>query len=154
MVPAAPVRFSITTDWPSVRFIRSASTRPSVSVGPPAGNGTTITIGRDGYDCENASRGTIGIAAAAAARPKTLRRMSDIEIPPVSLAREPHRPLNARGLFLACGFLRPPRARPLPLNVRKLGRFRRQLCQQNYTNRAAAWRGCRDVVKWRSEERR
>jgi len=47
-VPAAPVGFSTMTDWPSVTVIRSARMRASVSVGPPAGNGTTMVMGRDG----------------------------------------------------------------------------------------------------------
>ena len=37
-------------------LIRSASTRPRVSVGPPAGNGTTTVIGRVGNDCARAKR--------------------------------------------------------------------------------------------------
>src|SRR5215470_18011622 len=48
MVPAAPVGFSTMTDWPSDPFIRSASTRASASVGPPAGKGTTMVTGRIG----------------------------------------------------------------------------------------------------------
>jgi hypothetical protein len=48
MLPPAPVTFSITTVWPSDPFIASARMRASVSVGPPAGNGTTIVTGRDG----------------------------------------------------------------------------------------------------------
>jgi hypothetical protein len=47
-VPAAPVGFSTTTDWPSAVFIRSARMRASASVGPPAGKGTTMVMGRDG----------------------------------------------------------------------------------------------------------
>ena len=46
--PPAPLTFSMTTGWPSAPRIRSAMTRASVSVGPPAGNGTTIVTGRDG----------------------------------------------------------------------------------------------------------
>jgi hypothetical protein len=48
MAPPAPLTFSITTGWPRKPRIDSARTRPSVSVGPPAGYGTTIVIGRDG----------------------------------------------------------------------------------------------------------
>jgi hypothetical protein len=36
------------TCWPSVLVIGSAISRATVSVGPPAANGTTIVIGRDG----------------------------------------------------------------------------------------------------------
>src|SRR5262245_23978770 len=48
MVPPAPVGFSTITDWPSETFIRSARMRASVSLGPPAGYGTTMLIVRDG----------------------------------------------------------------------------------------------------------
>src|SRR5262245_1916171 len=50
MLPDAPAGFSTTTGRPSVTAIRSASTRPIVSVGPPAGNGTIMVMARDGYD--------------------------------------------------------------------------------------------------------
>src|SRR5436190_1235229 len=36
MLPPAPATFSSTTGWPSSARIRSATTRPTVSVGPPA----------------------------------------------------------------------------------------------------------------------
>src|SRR5580692_6523881 len=49
MLPAAPVTSSTMTFCPSVRPICSAITRPTTSVGPPAANGTTMVIGRDGY---------------------------------------------------------------------------------------------------------
>ena len=45
MVPPAPVLFSISTDWPSVRVIAAPSTRATTSVGPPAAKGTTSVIG-------------------------------------------------------------------------------------------------------------
>ncbi len=48
MLAPAPVMFSTTTDWPSDVRMRSPRMRASVSVGPPAGNGTIIVIGRDG----------------------------------------------------------------------------------------------------------
>src|SRR5215468_1531125 len=51
MLPAAPLTFSMTTGCPSGARIRSAMTRASVSIGPPAANGTTIVIGRDGKVC-------------------------------------------------------------------------------------------------------
>ena len=48
MVPAAPVTFSMMTDCPSKTCILAATIRASVSVGPPAENGTTIVIVCDG----------------------------------------------------------------------------------------------------------
>src|SRR6516164_11229123 len=37
--------------WPSDALMGSAKRRASVSPGPPAGAGTTMGIGRDGYVC-------------------------------------------------------------------------------------------------------
>jgi hypothetical protein len=48
VVPAAPATFSITTVWPRLAVMRSPMTRATMSVGPPAANGTTIVIGRLG----------------------------------------------------------------------------------------------------------
>jgi hypothetical protein len=48
MLAPAPVTVSMTTGWPSDPFMRSLKMRASVSVGPPAGNGTTMVMGRDG----------------------------------------------------------------------------------------------------------
>jgi hypothetical protein len=48
MVDPAPVTFSTTIVSPSDSRMRSLRMRPSVSVGPPAGNGTIIVMGRDG----------------------------------------------------------------------------------------------------------
>src|SRR5215469_6409512 len=66
------------TDWPREFFIRSASTRPRVSVGPPAGNGTTIVIGRVGNDCARAKRGASEAAALAASQWRSVRRRNFI----------------------------------------------------------------------------
>src|SRR5262249_32170955 len=66
MVPAAPVGFSTMTDWPSTPFIRSASTRASASVGPPAGNGATMVMGREGYVCACALPTNVAAIAIAA----------------------------------------------------------------------------------------
>ena len=46
--PAAPVTFSTMMLWPSETRIGSDRMRATVSTGPPAANGTTIVIGRDG----------------------------------------------------------------------------------------------------------
>ena len=48
MVPPAPATFSAMTVWPSDVFIRSLTIRATMSVTPPAGNGTIIVIGRAG----------------------------------------------------------------------------------------------------------
>src|SRR5215469_1842838 len=48
-VPPAPVTFSTTTCWPSVRDMCSPTMRATTSVGPPAANGTMRVIGRSGY---------------------------------------------------------------------------------------------------------
>src|SRR4051794_31512048 len=45
MVPPAPPMFSTITGWPSVVFIRSATRRDTMSVMPPAGNGTIQVMG-------------------------------------------------------------------------------------------------------------
>src|SRR5262249_16496466 len=49
MVEPAPVTFSTIIGCPSEWRICSAIMRASASVGPPAGNGTMIVMGRDGY---------------------------------------------------------------------------------------------------------
>src|SRR3954452_9437790 len=49
MLPAAPVRFSITTGWPHLRDSQSATIRGTASAVPPAGNGTMILTVRTGH---------------------------------------------------------------------------------------------------------
>ena len=44
IVPPAPPTFSITIDWPSDFDIASVTMRATISLGPPAGNGTTTVI--------------------------------------------------------------------------------------------------------------
>src|SRR4051812_48600962 len=51
MLPEAPATFSMMTDCPSEGRMPSAIMRAIVSVGPPAGNGTTTVTGRAGYVC-------------------------------------------------------------------------------------------------------
>jgi hypothetical protein len=48
MVVLPPGRFSITTGWPHDAVISWPMMRASRSVGPPAGNGTTIWMVRFG----------------------------------------------------------------------------------------------------------
>jgi len=46
--PAAPVVFSMITCWPRISLIRAPRIRPMTSNAPPAANGITMVIGRDG----------------------------------------------------------------------------------------------------------
>src|SRR5258706_565125 len=69
MGPPAPAVFSITSGWPSERPMRSPRMRAIVSVGPPAANGTTTVMGREGYAWAAAK---VDIAASNAA-PRTCR---------------------------------------------------------------------------------
>ena len=48
IVDPAPVTFSTMMGWPSDIRMPSLKIRPSVSVGPPAGNGTIIVMGCEG----------------------------------------------------------------------------------------------------------
>src|ERR1051326_1239117 len=50
MAPAAPPTFSMTTGWPRTFCSSAPVRRAMMSVLPPAENGTTTRIGRDGYD--------------------------------------------------------------------------------------------------------
>src|SRR5437588_12562392 len=59
--------------------------RPMVSAGPPAPNGTTSVIGRDGYDCAHA----VALAANASANANASRILICI------LPRLPNRPGRA-----------------------------------------------------------
>src|SRR5580692_8086637 len=73
MVPPAPVTFSMTTGCPSDWPMRSPTTRAITSVGPPAANGTTMVIGRDGKDCAAALPAKPDIAATAVVAKTSLR---------------------------------------------------------------------------------
>src|SRR2546430_1208273 len=55
IVPPAPVRFSITTCWPSSRDICSPITRATKSSPPPAASGTMNRTGRFGQSCAAAA---------------------------------------------------------------------------------------------------
>src|SRR4051812_22521550 len=68
IVPPAPPAFSTRTCCFSASPIAAASTRASVSVGPPAAAGTTMTIGFAGYSCANPA-----VAASRKAAAKTIR---------------------------------------------------------------------------------
>jgi hypothetical protein len=72
------------TFCPSADDIRSPTSRPMTSIGPPGGNGTIILIGLLGYDC------AVAAPAATAAKPTAripARKMRLAFImPPSSLA--------------------------------------------------------------------
>src|SRR5215471_20047195 len=68
VVPPAPAMFSMIICWPRARDMYSLTMRAVTSVPPPAGNGTIIVIGRDGYVCAVAICDTTDSTAALAAR--------------------------------------------------------------------------------------
>src|SRR6476660_25764 len=72
MVPPAPPRLSITTGWPRLSCSFWPSTRPTMSVPPPGGYGTTRRIGRVGKG--SAARAAAGNIAAPPRRVKKSRR--------------------------------------------------------------------------------
>src|SRR5215470_18741040 len=74
-VPPAPPRFSTTTCWPSVLLMRSATSRARASLPPPAGNGTTSVIGRDGKVCARL-KGAERLANSRAANTRPMRGMA------------------------------------------------------------------------------
>src|SRR5436190_18840557 len=67
MLAPAPVTLSMITGWPSDTRMRSERMRASVSVGPPAGNGTMMVSGRDGKGSALAPQLTASAKAAATA---------------------------------------------------------------------------------------
>src|SRR5258708_988904 len=66
MVPPAPATFSTITGWPSEAFMWSPTMRATMSVMPPAGNGTTSVTGFDGNDCACAPKAQPSTAPSAA----------------------------------------------------------------------------------------
>ena len=50
-MPPPPGTFSMMICWPSVSPSAGCRMRASVSIGPPAANGTTMVIGRLGQSC-------------------------------------------------------------------------------------------------------
>src|SRR5258708_38135863 len=78
--PPPPGMFSMMTCWPSVSPSAGCRMRASVSIGPPAANGTTMVTGRTGQSCAPA---TLPPSASAAAKESTCdsrQRRSGIEI--------------------------------------------------------------------------
>ncbi len=87
MLAPAPVTFSMMTAWPSVSFMRSPRMRASVSVGPPAGNGTIMVIGREGKVSAPAALKHPSVAASAAAptaSPVTVRNVVNFHVFPLA----------------------------------------------------------------------
>src|SRR5690606_38508905 len=75
MVPPAPALFSTRTVWPSVGRMASASERATLSVGPPAENGTTRVTGFEGKSaaCAGLRAARDRAAAPAETRAASLR---------------------------------------------------------------------------------
>src|SRR5262249_5958713 len=76
MLAPAPVTFSTITFWPSEVRMRSERMRASVSVGPPAGNGTMMVTGREGEACPCAPATHARVTASAVARVVSFMRSS------------------------------------------------------------------------------
>ena len=67
-MPAAPVRFSTSTDWPQLSVKRWPTSRAMVSAEPPAPNGTMMRIGLAGNCWAAAGSAASGRRAASVAR--------------------------------------------------------------------------------------
>src|SRR5215203_5054385 len=84
MAVSAPGRFSTITGWPKSSLIFCATMRVRMSVGPPAGNGTMMRIGRLGKFCAScAAAGDSGSAhkeAITCARIKRMECLRDVAI--------------------------------------------------------------------------
>jgi len=68
MIPAAPARFSTTTDCPSRAASLSAMMRLVMSVVPPGAAGTMMVMGRSGQAAETEADAHSRTPAAAAAQ--------------------------------------------------------------------------------------
>jgi hypothetical protein len=79
ILPLAPERFSTMTRWPSRSLKSAARKRATMSGAPPAGNGTTMTIGRVGQDWAVAAHGTQMAAIAAAQASQSGRRATILD---------------------------------------------------------------------------
>src|ERR1700716_1108084 len=83
MMVLAPGRLSMMTGWPQVSVIFCPIRRDTRSLGPPAGNGTTIWIGRLGKDDASCSYATaaalasINIVIASEAKRSRTRGVAD-----------------------------------------------------------------------------
>src|SRR5262249_40127048 len=87
------------TGWPSGSRMPSATMRPIASAGPPAPNGTTSVIGRDGYDCANAIPLAPTAKANASASCFLMRKSSSCRITTIAfLSAAPVACLHRRNL--------------------------------------------------------
>src|SRR5712692_8818814 len=75
MMVLAPGRFSITTGWPQSSLIFWPMRRAMMSLGPPAGKGTIIRIGRLGKPADGswAMAASAQIASIAATRNRNVQ---------------------------------------------------------------------------------
>src|SRR5713101_989661 len=75
MMVLAPGRFSITTGWPQSSLIFWPMRRAKMSLGPPAGKGTIIRIGRLGKPADGswAMAASAQIASIAATRNRNIK---------------------------------------------------------------------------------
>src|SRR5262249_11492653 len=87
MAVSAPGRFSTTTGWPKSSLIFCATIRDRMSVGPPAGNGTTMRIGRVGKSCANAGAWSAASTHRAAAIRQIECRTVNIGVLPSAFSR-------------------------------------------------------------------
>src|SRR5262245_17383609 len=95
MLPSAPLTFSMMMGCLSEAFMRSARSRPTTSVGPPAANGTIMVMGRDGYVCAVATLENVGATAAAPANCRNFRRGRFMAFPPEMQWDDETRPSDA-----------------------------------------------------------
>ncbi|MGY4467973.1 hypothetical protein ACVWWK_003682 [Bradyrhizobium sp. LB9.1b] len=96
MLPEAPATFSTTTVVCSSAAMRSDRMRASVSVGPPAANGTTRVMGRDGNGC--ALAGAIPVVHPISAPTTIARPRNPAHSPRISLSHPFCRPHVVNGL--------------------------------------------------------
>src|SRR5579883_1938234 len=75
MLPLAPGLFSTTTRWPQMSPSRAPTIRAVASMPPPAASGQMMCTGRDG---QRSARAITGLATAAAADKRNLRRPSQV----------------------------------------------------------------------------
>jgi hypothetical protein len=76
-LPLAPGRLSATTDCPICSATLAATSRPTMSVGPPGGNGMIMRMDLEGYVCANAAPVT-SVDNAIASVPRTARDRRNI----------------------------------------------------------------------------
>src|SRR5689334_13474461 len=105
MLPPAPVVLSMTSGWPRLFRMRSPMIRASVSVGPPAENGTTIVIGREGYGCADAMELTAIVANASTTNSVFMGLLLLFAIQDLDL----HVTSRARGLWIQYSAAKPHR---------------------------------------------